>query len=118
MHERFAAPKGTQIDIRDLFQRTPARFKHLKSPQYEFSLISDVIQKFAFANPDIAFRLVHNDVETFRTNGSGNLQEVLMQIYGRDLAKAPFILKTVMPTIPSEVMQHSLISIGQLSITC
>lgn len=87
MHEPFAAPKGTQIDIRDLFQRTPARFKHLKSPQYEFSLISDVIQKFAFANPDIAFRLVHNDVETFRTNGSGNLQEVLMQIYGRDLAK-------------------------------
>ena len=88
MHERFAAPKGTQIDIRDLFQRTPARFKHLKSPQYEFSLISDVIQKFAFANPDIAFRLAHNDVETFRTNGSGNLQEVLMQIYGRDLAKS------------------------------
>lgn len=87
MHEPFAAPKGTQIDIRDLFQRTPARFKHLKSPQYEFSLISDVIQKFAFANPDIAFRLIHNDVETFRTNGSGNLQEVLMQIYGRDLAK-------------------------------
>lgn len=87
MHEPFAAPKGTQIDIRDLFQRTPARFKHLKSPQYEFSLISDVIQKFAFANPDIAFRLVHNEVETFRTNGSGNLQEVLMQIYGRDLAK-------------------------------
>lgn len=87
MHEPFAAPKGTQIDIRDLFHRTPARFKHLKSPQYEFSLISDVIQKFAFANPDIAFRLVHNEVETFRTNGSGNLQEVLMQIYGRDLAK-------------------------------
>lgn len=87
MHEPFAAPKGTQIDIHDLFQRTPARFKHLKSPQYEFSLISDVIQKFAFANPDIAFRLVHNEVETFRTNGSGNLQEVLMQIYGRDLAK-------------------------------
>lgn len=88
MHQPFAAPKGTQIDIRDLFQRTPARFKHLKSPQYEFSLISDVIQKFAFANPDIAFRLVHNEVETFRTNGNGNLQEVLMQIYGRDLAKS------------------------------
>ena len=42
-----ATPKGTMIEVRNLFQKTPARFKHLKSPQYEFSLISDVVQKFA-----------------------------------------------------------------------
>lgn len=36
------APKGTMLEVRNLFQRTPARFKHLKSPQYEFSLISTV----------------------------------------------------------------------------
>lgn len=86
-HKTFATPKGTQIDIQYLFQKTPARFKHLKTPQYEFSLISDVIQKFSLAYPNIAFRLVHNDVETFKTNGNGHLQEVLMQIYGRDIAK-------------------------------
>ena len=39
-------PKGTMIEVKNLFQKTPARFKHLKSPQYEFSLISDVVQKF------------------------------------------------------------------------
>ena len=44
-------PKGTMIEIQNLFQKTPARFKHLKSPQYEFSLISDVVQKFALSHP-------------------------------------------------------------------
>lgn len=46
-----ACPLGTRIRVEHLFQRTPARFKHLKSPQYEFSLISDVVQKFALAYP-------------------------------------------------------------------
>lgn len=86
-HKTYATPKGTQIDIQYLFQKTPARFKHLKTPQYEFSLISDVVQKFSLAYPNIAFRLTHNEVETFKTNGNGHLQEVLMQIYGRDIAK-------------------------------
>ena len=87
-HKPFATPKGTQIDIHTLFQRTPARFKHLKTPQYEFSLISDIVQKFALAYPSIAFTLTHNEIETFKTNGNGQLQEVIMQIYGRDVAKS------------------------------
>ena len=87
-HKKQATPKGTQIDIRNLFQKTPARFKHLKTIQYEFSLIVDVIQKFALSYPEISFLLTHNDVTSFKTNGSGNLLEVIMQIYGRDVAKA------------------------------
>ena len=43
---KTAAPLGTMIEVKNLFQKTPARFKHLKSPQYEFSLILDIIQKF------------------------------------------------------------------------
>ncbi|MCI9312146.1 MAG: DNA mismatch repair endonuclease MutL [Erysipelotrichaceae bacterium] len=82
-----AIPLGTSIEIRGLFQKTPARFKHLKRPQYEFSLIADIVQKFALAHPEIAFYLAHDGKEVFRSKGSGHLQEVLMQIYGRDLAK-------------------------------
>lgn len=80
-------PKGTMIEIKNLFQKTPARFKHLKSPQYEFSLISDVIQKFALSHPEIGFCLSHDGRTVFKTKGTGNLLEVLMQIYGRDTAK-------------------------------
>lgn len=81
-------PQGTSIEVRNLFQKTPARFKHLKSPQYEFSLISDIVQKFALAHPEISFYLSHDGKQIFQTKGSNNLQEVVMQIYGRDVAKS------------------------------
>ena len=85
-------PKGTMIEVKNLFQKTPARFKHLKSPQYEFSLISDVTQKFALSHPEIAFCLSHDGRVVFKTRGNGNLLEVLMQIYGRDSAKSAIAL--------------------------
>lgn len=80
-------PKGTMIEVKNLFQKTPARFKHLKSPQYEFSLISDVIQKFALSHPEIGFYLSHDGRTIFKTRGNGSLLEILMQIYGRESAK-------------------------------
>ena len=86
-------PKGTMIEVKNLFQKTPARFKHLKSPQYEFSLISDVIQKFALAHPEIGFTLSHEGKTVFQTRGNGKLLEVLMQIYGRDCAKNAIALQ-------------------------
>ena len=86
-HQKFSTPKGTQITIENLFAKTPARYKHLKTTQYEFSLISDVIQKFALGYPNISFLLTHNNVETFKTSGKGNLQEVIFQIFGREVAK-------------------------------
>ncbi len=93
-HEVYATPKGTSIDIKNLFQKTPARFKHLKSSQYEYSLINDIVTKFALCHPEIAFRLIHNDVETFKTNGSGHLQEVMLQVFGRDVAKTAIKIDT------------------------
>ena len=86
-------PKGTMIEVKNLFQKTPARFKHLKSPQYEFSLISDVIQKFALSHPEIGFTLSHDGKTIFQTRGNGKLLEVLMQIYGRETAKTAIALK-------------------------
>lgn len=86
-------PKGTMIQVQNLFQKTPARFKHLKSPQYEFSLISDVVQKFALSHPNIGFILSHDGRTVFKTRGNGSLLEVLMQIYGRDTVKSAISLQ-------------------------
>lgn len=91
-YQKYSTPKGTQIEIENIFAKTPARYKHLKTTQYEFSLISDVIQKFALGYPNISFMLTHNHVETFKTNGKGNLQEVIMQIFGRECAKGAIII--------------------------
>ena len=102
-------PKGTMIEVKNLFQKTPARFKHLKSPQYEFSLISDVVQKFALAHPDIGFSLSHDGRQIFSTRGNGNLLEVLMQIYGRECAKTAIAIddKDIDYHITGYVMQPS-----------
>ncbi len=82
-----ACVKGTTITVRNLFQKTPARFKHLKTPPYEFSLISDVVQKFAFSHPEIAFSLYNDGRAIMKTKGNGNLREILMQVYDRESAK-------------------------------
>lgn len=83
----FPCNQGTLIKITGLFQKTPARLKHLKTVPYENSLIADVIQKFACSHPEIAFVFTNDGKETFRTSGSGHLLEVVFQLYGKDIAK-------------------------------
>lgn len=88
----FPCNQGTAIRITGLFYKTPARLKHLKTVSYENSLISDVIQKFALSHPEIAFTLISDGKESFRTTGSGDLLEVVYQIYGKDIAKNAMII--------------------------
>ncbi len=85
--EPFGCDHGTQLIIRGLFMKTPARLKHLKSSQYETSMIVDVMQKFALSHPEIAFRLVVDGRETFKTNGTNQLLEVMYAIYGKDVSR-------------------------------
>ncbi|MEG0314218.1 MAG: DNA mismatch repair endonuclease MutL [Erysipelotrichaceae bacterium] len=80
-------PKGTRIDVINLFQKTPARFKHLKSPNYESTLIIDIVQKFALGNPNISFTLISDDRQVFCSLGNGKIDQILMNIYSRDVAK-------------------------------
>lgn len=88
----FPCNQGTAIRITGLFYKTPARLKHLKTVSYENSLISDVLQKFAMSHPEIAFTLISDGKESFRTTGSGDLLEVVYQIYGKDVAKNAMII--------------------------
>ncbi len=52
-------PKGTSIEVQDLFFNVPARLKFLKSPGTELSHISEILGRMALANPEIRFRLLH-----------------------------------------------------------
>ncbi len=80
----YPCDEGTEISVEGLFYRTPARLKHLKSGSYENSLIQDVIVKFAFSYPEIAFTFISNDRTSFHTTGKGNLLEVIYQAWGRE----------------------------------
>ncbi len=50
-------PRGTRIEVRDIFFATPARLKFLKSAQTELSYAVDAIERLAMAYPDITFTL-------------------------------------------------------------
>ena len=80
-------PKGTKIEVNDIFYNTPARLKHLKSESVELSYIILLINKFALAYPDISFILSNNTKVLFSTDGKGDLQEIIAEIYGLDAAK-------------------------------
>lgn len=77
-----AVRQGTDILMKDLFFNTPARLKYLKSPQTELSQITDIIDRLALGNPEIAITFMHNGHEILRTAGNGNLQQVIAAIYG------------------------------------
>ena len=80
-------PKGTDIQVRDLFYNTPARLQNLKSVNQELSYITDYVSKIAMANPQIAFKLYNNDNKIFQTYGNGNQLEVVNSVYDLQTAK-------------------------------
>lgn len=81
------APRGTVIAIENLFFNTPARLKFLKSVTSEKRAIDEFLTRFALAYPHVRFRLTHNRRVTFQSNGSGNLRDALVAVYGVEMAK-------------------------------
>ena len=88
--------KGTEMEVNHLFFNTPARLKHIKSLNTELSHITDYINKIALSHPEIAFKLFNNQRLLFQTNGQNNLQSVISNVYGFDIAKKmlPFSAKS------------------------
>lgn len=85
----IAAPKkGTQIEVTRLFYHTPARLKHLKSPQAELAFTVDIINKIALSHPFVAFKLIHQGKTLLRTVGNGQQIAIISEIYGSDVAKS------------------------------
>ena len=71
-YEEIGAPDGTSIIIRDIFYNTPARRKFLKTASTEGAHISELVEKLAMSNTEIAFKFISNGQIKLQTNGSGN----------------------------------------------
>lgn len=82
--------QGTTIAVKNLFLKTPARLKYIKSIRYESSIIIDTIQKFALSQPDISFTLISDERQSYRSLGNGNRFDVYARMYGSDIAKDSF----------------------------
>ena len=55
-----AHPRGTTVDVRDLFFNTPARRKFLRTEKTEFNRVDDTIKRLALSRFDVSISLRHN----------------------------------------------------------
>ncbi|WP_418792478.1 DNA mismatch repair endonuclease MutL [Phosphitispora sp. TUW77] len=88
-----ASPQGTILTIRDLFFNTPARRKHMKTPNVEAGHVSDVINKFAMGYPEISFQLKTNGRLILKTPAKGNLRNSIAAVYGTETAREMLALE-------------------------
>jgi DNA mismatch repair protein MutL len=84
--EDVGANIGTTVVVRELFFNVPARKKFLKSMSREYSYISDIIARMAIANPEIAFKLIHNGKTSLTTYGTGEVIDAIRSVYGKTAA--------------------------------
>ena len=86
--QEIPAIDGTQIEIRDVFYNVPARFKFLKKDYTEAGYIEDVVTRIALSNPYISFRYINNGKTIIQTSGTGNLHDIIYDIFGKEIYNA------------------------------
>ncbi|TFG09231.1 MAG: DNA mismatch repair endonuclease MutL [Promethearchaeota archaeon] len=90
--KEISCPKGTNIKVKNLFFNIPARRKFLKSDATELGHITDLIQRYALAYPDIHFIYQHNEL-TILNCPSNDLKTTVFHIYGKSSAKYMELIK-------------------------
>jgi DNA mismatch repair protein MutL len=95
--EETGAPVGTQVSVSRLFFNTPARLKFLKSDTVETGHIVEVVTRFLFSNPEVAFRLTQEGRVVMQGAGSGELRGSVLSAWGRELAEAMLPVELALP---------------------
>ncbi len=92
-HDSDPFPRGTRIQVKNLFFNVPARRKFLKSVQSEMAQISDVVCHYMMGYPEIAFKFSKGNIQIAGTNGSGNLIDAILAVYGPEVTRSLVQLK-------------------------
>ncbi len=85
--EGRGCPAGTIVTVEHLFHNLPARLKFLRQAQTEAGHIYDVVSHCSLAYPHIRFGLVSDGRQTFHSPGSGQLYDVILALYGLEMAE-------------------------------
>lgn len=79
--------RGTTISVEQLFFNTPARLKHIASLQTEVSHVTNHMNRFALANPDISFEFLNDGNSILKSVGNGDLRQAIAGVYGVNMAR-------------------------------
>ena len=86
----IAHPRGTTLEVRDLFFNTPARRKFLRKERTEFNHIEQVVRRISLSRFDISINLQHNGKEIFDSSSASSAldqEKNLAAIFGADFVK-------------------------------
>jgi len=83
----IAFPRGTSVEVRDLFFNLPARRKFLRSAQSELGPVAKYVTQAALAAPGVRFTLVHGIRETIACPPVTTLRERVFQIFGKKMVE-------------------------------
>jgi DNA mismatch repair protein MutL len=100
----IGAPAGTVVTVENLFYTVPARLKFLKSDTTERRQIDLLISRYAMAYPSVRFNLIHAGRTAFQTTGNGSLKDVLIAVYGLDVAEQMIDFLTPPPPTAEKMM--------------
>ncbi|RJO74433.1 MAG: DNA mismatch repair endonuclease MutL [Myxococcales bacterium] len=80
--EEVAFPRGTEVEVRNLFYNTPARQKFLKSDAAEAAAIAETVERVALACPKLRLRYVHNGREILNLQAAEDLYDRIAAVLG------------------------------------
>jgi DNA mismatch repair protein MutL len=80
-----AFPRGTAVEVREIFFNLPARRKFLRSEQSELGHVVRFLSGLALAYPEVRFSLLHGRREIMNCPRVGSYRERLFQLYGKDI---------------------------------
>jgi len=85
---------GTTIQVRDLFYKTPARRKFLRTANTEIGHISEQFARIALPQVHLDLTLTHNSRELYRLPKTDSLKERVMQLFPMLISQPSDLIET------------------------
>ncbi len=85
--KEVACPVGTHIKVKNVFYNIPARQKFLKKDSTELGHITDIVQRYSLAFPELHFIYRHNELDILNCPANNDLRTTVFHIYGKQAAK-------------------------------
>jgi len=82
-----AGPRGTVVEVRDLFYNTPARRRFLKRSSTELGRCLEIVQRLALAHHGVGFVVTHDGRRVYDVEPGMDLLARIRRTFGAELAE-------------------------------